>query len=170
MHTIANMGSGDRLPIEGMIKSALDFFGSNFSGAFLAKQWRLCQEAYSLMIDDLEKAAEASKSQAWKDVQISWDDADLRQYGLFAALLLPALDKALNKAMLQQAKLELAKASIDIERYLPQKQGLPGKSGCSCSRLHRYHSSGPNVRNKLCLQTIVERQFRDLFGGEERKG
>ncbi len=170
MHTIANMGSGDRLPIEGMVKSALDFFGSNFSGAFLAKQWRLCQEAYSLMIDDLEKAAEASKSQAWKDVQISWDDADLRQYGLFAALLLPALDKALNKAILQQAKLELAKASIDIELYFLKNKVLPGKSGCSCSRLHRFHSSGPNVRNKLCLQTIVERQFRDLFGGVERKG
>lgn len=125
MHTIANMGSGDRLPIEGMVKSALDFFGSNFSGAFLTKQWRLCQEAYSLMIDDLEKAAEASKSQAWKDVQISWDDADLRQYGLFAALLLPALDKALNKAILQQAKLELAKASIDIELYFLKNKVYP---------------------------------------------
>ena len=125
MHTIGNLGSGDRLPMKGMIKSALDFFGSNFSGAFLAKQWRLCQEAYSWMIDDLEKAAEASKSQAWKDVQITWDDANLRQYGLFAALLLPALEKALNKAILQQAKLELAKASIDIERYFLKNKVYP---------------------------------------------
>lgn len=125
MHSIGNMGNGDRLPIEGMIKSALDFFGSNFSGAFLAKQWRLCQEAYSLMIDDLEKAAEASKSKAWKDVHFSWNDADIGQYGLFAALLLPALDKALNKAILQQAKLELAKASIDIERYYLKNKVYP---------------------------------------------
>ena len=73
----------------------------------------------------IKKAAEASKSQAWKDVQISWNDADLRQYGLFAALLLPALDKALNKAILQQAKLELAKASIDIERYFLKNKVYP---------------------------------------------
>jgi len=111
--------------MEGFMKSALDLFGSNFSRALLAKHWRLCQEAYSFMIADLEQAAEASKSQPWKDIQVSWADKNLKQYGLFASMLLPALDKAQSKAVLHQAKLELAKTAIDLERYFLKHQQYP---------------------------------------------
>ena len=129
MRTMNNLDGGGPVQMEGLLKSALDIFGSNFSKAFLAKQWRLCLEAYTFMIEDLENAAEASKSQPWKDVQISWEDANLKKYGMFAGMLLPALDKAQSKAVLHQAKLELAKATIDIERYFLKHKTYPKTLG-----------------------------------------
>ncbi|MBT5926568.1 MAG: hypothetical protein HOH33_08125 [Verrucomicrobia bacterium] len=125
MQTISNLDGSGATQMEGFMKSALDLFGSNFSRALLAKHWRLCQEAYSFMIADLEQAAEASKSQPWKDIQVSWADKNLKQYGLFASMLLPALDKAQSKAVLHQTKLELAKTAIDLERYFLKHQQYP---------------------------------------------
>ncbi len=126
MRTISRIdGGGGPDGIEGFLKATLNVFGSNFSRAFLTKQWRLCQEAYSFMIDDLEKAAEASKTDPWRDVQVSWQDKDLNSYGLLASMLLPALDKAQSKAVLHQAKIELAKTTVDLERYFLRHKEYP---------------------------------------------
>jgi hypothetical protein len=125
MQTISNLDGGGPVQMEGILKFALDIVGTNFSKAFLAKQWRLCLEAYSFMIEDLEAAAKDSKSNPWKDVQISWADKNLKEYGMLAAMLLPALDIAQSKAVLHQAKVELAKITIDIERYYLQHKTYP---------------------------------------------
>lgn len=125
MQSIGSLDGGGPAPMEGLLKSTVNIIGSNFSRAFLAKQWRLCLEAYSFMIEDLEKSAEASKSKPWREIQISWEDTSLKKYGLFASMLLPALDKAQSRALLQQAKLELAKTTIDLERYFIKHHSYP---------------------------------------------
>ena len=103
----------------------LDNITSDYSRAYYTKQWRLYHEATSLVITDLENAAEASKSKPWKDIQISWEDKNLKQHGMFAGMFLTTLDKFQSRAVLHQAKLELAKTAIDLERYFLKHQKYP---------------------------------------------
>lgn len=118
MKHMNQMGTGGNSEIEkGALINVLDTMASKFSQAFLAKQWRMCLEAYSYMIEDLEQGMEASSKTPWKDIKSTWSDENIHQYGIFAKMLLPALSKVHHKAFLIQLKIELAKAAIDLERY-----------------------------------------------------
>jgi hypothetical protein len=90
---------------------------SKFSEAFLAKQWRLCMEAYTFMIEDLEQGVVASSETPWKDIQTNWSDQNMLNYGILAKMLLPALSNIQEKAIHIQVKLELAKTAVDLERF-----------------------------------------------------
>lgn len=126
MKHLAQMGTAGQTEIEaGFAMSFLDAMASKFSQAFLAKQWRLCMEAYSLMIEDLEQGVAASKGTPWKDIQTNWTDQNLMNYGVLAKMLLPALSNAQDKAFLIQTKLELAKTAIDLERFFLKHGSYP---------------------------------------------
>ena len=125
LQKISQLGSPQQPPFEGMLKGFMDRVMSRFSQAFLAKQWRMCLEAYTFMIDDLEKAVDASENQPWKNIHISWEDQDLKAKGLFASMMLPALGNAQSKAVLTQSKLELAKTAINLERFYLKHEQYP---------------------------------------------
>ena len=126
MKRLDQMGAAGQTEIEnGFIMNVLDSMASKFSQAFLAKQWRLCMEAYSFMIEDLEKGSAASEEIPWKDIQTNWADQNLMEYGILAKMLLPALSNVQKKAFLIQVKLELAKTAIDLERYYLKHERYP---------------------------------------------
>jgi Tfp pilus assembly protein PilE len=126
MKRLGQLGGSGQMEIEtGMAMNLLDTMASKFSQAFLAKQWRLCMEAYTFMIADLEQAVAASKETPWKDIQSNWADQNILNYGILAKMLIPALSNIQEKAIHIQVKLELAKVAIDLERFYLKHGSYP---------------------------------------------
>jgi len=126
MKRLGQLGGSGQMEIEtGMAMNLLDTMASKFSQAFLAKQWRLCMEAYTFMIADMEQAVAASKETPWKDIQSNWADQNILNYGILAKMLIPALSNIQEKAIHIQVKLELAKVAIDLERFYLKHGSYP---------------------------------------------
>ena len=118
MKGLGQLGANGQIePETGLVMNVLDSMASKFSQAFLAKQWRLCMEAYTFMIEDLEQGVVASSETPWKDIQTNWSDQNMLNYGILAKMLLPALSNIQEKAIHIQVKLELAKTAVDLERF-----------------------------------------------------
>jgi len=96
---------------------------SPFSQAFLCKQWRLCLEVYATMIRDLEQSSLRAASGAWVKARVHWDQESYRSKGIFAQLLLPALNQFQDSLFKTQSLIHLTRTCIQLELiYLKQGQ------------------------------------------------
>lgn len=174
MKQMDHLGAAGKSEIEtGLWMTLLDSVASKFSQAFLAKQWRLCMEAYSLMIEDLEQGVQASYSGPWKEIHTTWSDENLLQYGVFAKMLIPALSQAQNKAFLMQLKIELAKTAIDLERYYLKHGHYPDALGALSPAFRDTTPLDPMTRKMLKYEKVEDAGF-ELYSvgmnGEDDQG
>ena len=100
------------------------FFGA-FSRAFLTKQVRLCLIAYSDQINSLERALEQTATSPWSQHSKPSLPKPYNEYGILAAMLLPALDRGFQKAINAQTAVELAEIACALERYYLANQQYP---------------------------------------------
>jgi hypothetical protein len=160
MKSMAQIGGGGHSDQEKTIlMKLLDSMASKFSQAFLAKQWRLCLEAYSMMIEDLEQSVKASTTSPWKDIESNWVEENVHHYGIFAKMLLPALSKAEEKAFLIQVKIELAKTAIDLERYYIKFGSYPDTLEDLSPSIQVTPPIDPMTRQPLAYQKIGQKEF-----------
>ena len=110
------IGSNPVSPFEKGIRQIANLFLSGNGRAIVSMNWRMGLEAYSELIQNTADTAEKTKKQAWNQCKVPPFTRDIRSYGVFAAMLIPALDSAFNKAVDAQHVLALSKTAIALER------------------------------------------------------
>ncbi len=103
--------------IETALRTLLNGVVSSHSRATIAKNWRLALEAYQGMIDNVDAANQRAASQPWNQNSVAALPKPIKAYGILAALMLPALEKAFDKAIETQHQIDLAEVAITLERY-----------------------------------------------------
>ncbi len=146
-------------------QAIVDRWRSQTAGAILIKQWRLCLEAYQMMINDLEAASKASETEPWQAIIVSWEEKNIKAYGIFAAMMLPALDKAHGRALVSQTWIELARVSIDLERYYIRHAHYPEKLEDLVPSITREVPIDPMTRSPLPYQRLGKHGFEIYSAG-----
>ncbi len=100
-------------------------FLGGLARALVASQWRQTLEAYQEFIRASETAVRASLTTPWKDVRVADLPKPIHEYGVFAGMFLPALEKTLEKALTSQTLLRLAVVACALERYFLDHDRYP---------------------------------------------
>jgi len=157
------------------MERAANLIAGRFAQAFLARQWRLCLMGYETMIKDLEKAANASQNDPWKEVLVSWDHLSFKtDYGVLGGMLLPALDKAQAKAVRSQLEIELAKIAVDLERHFLEHGVYPESLENLVPQWAQKTPLDPMTRQPLHYRSLSEGKGFELYSvglnGEDDQG
>jgi hypothetical protein len=93
--------------------------------AMILYNWTQTLNAYENMITNTVSAYEKTKSMPWNECKVP--SLDIESYGVFARLLLPALDQGFFGALEAQHQVEIAKLAITLERYYLANKAYPEK-------------------------------------------
>ncbi len=123
---MSGTSSDDELPtivaITQSLASAL--LGYN-AQAIATRNWTLGLSAYEEMIQNVRATEPQLATKPWNQIEVPDLQNSINAYGIFAAMLLPALDKAFDKAVEAQHRIPLAKTAIALERYYLAHQSYP---------------------------------------------
>ena len=106
-------------------QSVFDLWTGGGIRALNLRNWTMALAAYEEMITNTEKTLEKSRSDPWNQCKVPALKQPLWAYGIFAQMLLPALEKTFEKAMQTQHHVELAKVAIALERFYLAHQSYP---------------------------------------------
>ena len=106
---------------------ALDIFLGSSGRAVILKNWTNCLLAYEEFINNIEATQQKTTTAPWNTCQVPPTSKPIHKFGLFAKMLLPALDGAFNKALRAQHKIELSKTAITLELYYLEHGEYPEK-------------------------------------------
>ena len=130
------------------------------SRAVLLRQWRLALEAYQDFIVAIEAAVQRSHSEAWKDLHVAELPRPMVEYGLFAEMLMPALDKAFAKSIDIQTNLRLAGVACALERYFLAHDRYPNSLDELSPEYLAEPTLDPMTRQAWPYERTGERSFR----------
>jgi hypothetical protein len=130
------------------------------SRAVLTRQWRLALEAHQDFIVAIEAAFQKSQSEAWKDVQVTELPRPMVEYGLFAQMVMPALDKAFAKSIDTQTNLRLAGVACALERYFLAHDRYPNSLDELSPEYLAEPTLDPMTRLAWLYERTGERSFR----------
>lgn len=106
-------------------QSVFDLWTGGGIRAFILRNWTMALAAYEEMITNTEKTLEKSRSDPWNQCKVPDLKQSLRTYGIFAKMLLPAFERAFEKAVQTQHHVELAKVAVALERFYLAHQSYP---------------------------------------------
>lgn len=106
-------------------QSVFDLWAGGCARALILRNWTMALVAYEEMIANTEKAVEKSRIDPWSQCQVPDLKQSLHAYGIFAKMLLPAFEKAFEKAVQTQHHVELAKVAVALERFYLSHQSYP---------------------------------------------
>ena len=112
-------------PDQAWARVITDGIFTQYVQAFFCKQWRLCLEAYESMIKDLEVAAANASSLPWMKCRVGWQEEAYRDKGVFANLLLPALNLFHDNLLKTQTQIRLMRICILLERHYLNQGAYP---------------------------------------------
>lgn len=120
----------DELPtMVAMTQSLVGAFLGYNAQAIVTRNWTHALEAYEELIAKVRTAEVNLETKPWNQCQVAGLDKSIHEYGIFAALLLPALDRAFDKALEAQHRIQQAKTAIALERYFLAHQSYPEQLG-----------------------------------------
>ena len=103
--------------IESLFRGAIGLGWSSSAQAMVIYNWAKGLEAYEKMIENVEITYERSRSTAWNQCDVPDLQNEIEACGIFAKLLIPALDQAFKNALEGQHQVEIAKLAVALERY-----------------------------------------------------
>ena len=112
-------------PDQAWARVITDGIFTQYVQAFFCKQWRLCLEAYESMIKDLEVATANASSLPWMKCRVDWKEEAYRDKGVFANLLLPALNLFYDNLLKTQTQIRLMRICTLLERHYLEHGAYP---------------------------------------------
>lgn len=106
-------------------QSVFDLWTGGCIRALNLRNWTMALAAYEEMITNTEETLEKSRSAPWNQYKVPALKQPIWAYGIFAQMLLPALEKTFEKAMQTQHHVELAKVAVALERFYLAHQSYP---------------------------------------------
>lgn len=107
------------------LQSVFDRWTGGCIRAFILRNWTMALVAYEELIANTEKTLEKSRSDPWNQCKVPDLKQPLWAYGLFTKMLLPAFERAFEKAVQTQHYVELAKVAVALERFYLAHQSYP---------------------------------------------
>jgi hypothetical protein len=121
----SGMGADSLSPFERGSRAIASLFLSGNAQAIVKMNWRMGLEAYGELIQNTKDTVEKTKTHAWNECIVPPLSRKIRTYGIFAAMLIPALDSAINKAVDAQHLVALTKTAISLERFYIANSAYP---------------------------------------------
>lgn len=127
MEILGNLSSPTPSDFTGFtfLQSVFDRWIGGCIRAFILRNWTMALVAYEETIANTEKALEKSRSEPWNQCKVPNLKQPLWAYGVFAKTLLPAFERAFEKAAQTQHYIELAKVAIALEQFYLARQSYP---------------------------------------------
>ena len=114
-----------RLPPLSLWKVNIYWVVKDFMQAHYIKQVSLLHQAYLGLIPKAERIVMDSVDGAWNGLDLETPRHEMSSYGLLSTMMTPSLGKAYLKFFDTQLQLEMAKVSIQLERYYLSHQSYP---------------------------------------------
>jgi hypothetical protein len=111
--------------IEAFLRGVTGMLWGTSAQAMILYNWSQTLEAYEKMIANTVSTYEKTKSKPWNECEVPSLEKEIESYGVFAKLLLPALDQAIVSALEAQHQVEIAKLAIALERYYLANKAYP---------------------------------------------
>ena len=99
-----------------LIQGTEAFLGNHLR-ALLIRQWTEALRGYEEMIQQAELAASNLRTQPWMNQAMTLKYSGPKGYGIIGSMVLPAFGNALSRVLNEQARIELTRVAIALERY-----------------------------------------------------